>query len=436
MKINLIIIIAIIFSITTSCSEETDEALLEKDRKELIEILDTQKVLIYKFGKVCIRASVVNDTVSPELKAFRSKMKKVFSTIVHHDPDESLSVLEYLSIYRDYRDMSKFIQKTDEDQFPTLSEAIRTVYGVNNTSLEPYPELENAVKIYIQNLEHAFLSTILVSSRDMGKELALYECSKTYPELLPDQESKPLIRFFRGFLFFEKGLRYLSEDEISKNISWLEKHPEVALPLVKKMFQWGTFDNTQTHIGFHGINHLFRGLDRLTMEREIDEQRALDDFEIFIKDTKKLGLQNEAIWAIETFLYLKKEDNEKAIVALSKLKTSPLLSLDEKKGIEESIKYLEDRRPDKVLNGFYDKYFLTKIASKYIFSILSKINWEKIMKDQNVPHTEEIFGSIDAFDEFMKNMDTYTSGDAIKETGKELQKEGTKLWEKAKDVIK
>lgn len=429
MKINNIITIATILFMTISCSDETDEVLLEKDRKELAESLDTQKVLIYKFGKVCIRASVETDTISPEFKAFKSKMNKVFNTIVHHDSSKSLSVLEYLSIYKDYRDMNSFIQETDEDQFPTLSEAIRIAYG--DTS----PRLEGPMKIYLQNLEHAFLSAFVIGAGSMGKELSLYECTKTYPEFLPDLEVKSMVRFFRGFLFFEKGLRYLSEDEISKNIAWLDEHPEVAMPLIKKAFQWGTFDNKQTHIGFHGINHLFRGLDRLTMKREIDEQRALDDFEVFINDTKKLGLENEAIWAIETFLYLKKEEHKKAITSLTKLKSSPLLSSDEKKGIDESIGYLKERRPDKVLNGLYDNYFLSKIASKYMFSILAKIDWEQLIKDQNVPHTEEIFDSIDAFNEYMKNMDTYTSGDAIKKTGKDIQEKGTQLWEKAKDAM-
>ena len=38
-------------------------------------------------------------------------------------------MLEYLSIYRDYKKMEKFIMKTDEDVFPTITDALMVAYG-------------------------------------------------------------------------------------------------------------------------------------------------------------------------------------------------------------------------------------------------------------------------------------------------------------------
>lgn len=243
-----------------------------------------------------------------------------------------------------------------------------------------------------------------------------------------------MLQYFRGFLFFEKGLYYLSEDEISRNIDWLNNNEEVDLPYTRAMFQWGNLNNQQTHLGLHSLNHLFRGFDRLMMDREIDEKRALEDFEMFLKDAKEIGMDNEIVWSIETYLYLKNEENEKAILALKKLKTSTLLSSDDKEKLDESIEYVKNRKPGEVLNGVYDKYFLSKIATKYMFSILSKVDWKKVMKEQNVPHTEEIFKTMDNLKGFIENLEKYASTENLKEAGEDLKNKGESLWNKAKEL--
>ncbi|MCV6629509.1 MAG: short-chain dehydrogenase [Flavobacteriaceae bacterium] len=407
--------------------------MLEKDKRELVENLDSYKVTSYKFGKILIRASAEKDTISSEFQHFKSDLDRIFNKAVKYDLEnpESLSVLDYVSIYRDYKKMEDFIMETDEDIFPTLLDVFNVTYGDSISKQRAY--LKGEEKVYLQNIEHAVLSAIVILSKDMGKEVSLYECSKTNPSLLPDSEIKTLLRYFRGFLFYEKELYYLSEYEITSNIDWLNNNKGVDLPYTRAMFQWGNLNNEQTHIGIHSLNHLFRGFDRLMMESEMDEKRALEDFEVFLKDAKEIGLNNEIVWSVEIYLYLKNEENEKAIAALTHLKTSSLLSSEDKERIDESIEYVKGRKPGKVLNGFYDKYFLSKIATKYMFSILSNINWKKLMKKQHVPHTEEIFKTMDALKKFTENLIKYASTENLKDTGGELKNKGKSLWNKAKE---
>jgi hypothetical protein len=419
------------FFLITSCfnKEKTDEELLEKDKIELKENLDSYKITTYKFGKILIRSSAEKDTISTEFLSFKKDLDKIFNKVVKYDVKnpENLSLLDYILIYRDYKKMEDFIMKTDEDVFPTLVDAFNVIYGDSISKKREY--YKGKEKEYVQNIEHAILSAVVILSKDLGKEVSLYECTKTNPELLPDSEIKTLLQYFRGFLFFEKGLYYLSEDEISRNINWLNNNKNVDLPYTRAFFQWGNLDNESTHLGLHSLNHLFRGFDRLMMEREIDEKRALEDFEAFLKDANKIGLNNEITWSIETYLYLKNEENEKAIAALTKLKTSTLLSSEDKKRIDESIEYVKNREPDKVLNGFYDKFFLSKIATKYMYVILSKVDWEKVMKKQNVPHTDEIFKTIDNLKSFIDNLKKYGSTEELKNKGKSL-------WNKTKELAK
>jgi len=439
MKIrNIVLILILIISSSCVTKEKTDNELLVKDKKELVASLDSYKVTTYKFGKILIRASAEKDTVSTEFKAFKADLDRIFTKVMKYDIEnnKSLTVLDYISIYRDYKKMQKFIHNTDEDVFPTLTDSFRIIYKDSTENAEEIPYAKGKEKQEIQNIEHAILSAVVLLSKDLGKEVCLYECSKTKPALLPDSEIKTLLQYYRGFLFFEKGLHYLSEDEITRNIDWLNQNQKVDLPYTRAMFKWGNLNKEQTHIGFHSLNHLFRGFDRLMMQREIDEKRALEDFEVFISDSKKIGIDNEIIWSIETYLYLKHEEKDKAIASLTKLKTSKLLSTKDRKGIEESIAYLEKRETDKVLNGFYDKYFLSKIATKYMISILAEVDWKKILEDQEVPHTKEMFITIEKFKDFTEKMETYTSKEKLKEVGEGIKKEGKDLWNKANELIK
>ena len=428
-----IITILFLISLFISCStkEKTDEELLELDKITLTKSLDSYKVFPYKFAKIAIRSSFTRDTHSEEFQSFKSTLNKLSGKLMSHNVSEpqKLSFLDYLSIYRDYKKMEEFVMKTDEDQFPTISDVVAVVYGDSIRKKAPYYKGES--KKIVQSLEHTVLSVIPV----LGKEIALYECSKTNPDYLPDSEIKTLLHYLRGFLFFEKGLYYLSEDEITRNIAWLEKNEGIDLPYTREVFQWGNLNNEQTHTGIHGLNYLFRGFDRLMMKRKIDEERALQDFEVFIKDANEIGLQNEITWSIETYLYLKNEKKEKAIASLTKLKTSSLLSLKEKNKIDESIKYLKEREVGSLLNGAYDKYFLAKIATKYMFSMLAEVEWKKMLKEQNVPHVDEMFVMVDNVKHLMTNINLYMTKDGLKEVGEDLKNKGKGLFEKAKGLI-
>lgn len=421
----------------SSCSTEdkTDKELLEIDRIELIKSLDSYKILPYKFGKILIRSAVAKDTISTEFKSFKKDIDRLSKIMMGYENKslDKLSFLDYISIYRDYKKMENFVMKTDEDIFPPILDAFNVIYGDSISKTRPY--YSGKQKKIVESLEHSFLSAIVVLSKDLGKEVSLYECSKTNPELLPDTELKTLLQYFRGFLFFEKGLYYLSEDEISRNINWLNKNKDIDLPYTRSMFQWGNLDNKKTHLGIHSLNHLFRAFDRLMMDRNIDKERALEDLDVFLKDSKKIGLDNEVIWSVEAYLYLKNNKSEKAIVSLTKLRTSNLLSSKDKSKIDDSIEYLKNREPDSVLNGFYDKYFLSKIATKYMFSILSQVDWEKIMTAQNVPHTKEMFVVIDKFKKMTSNLNKYSTTERLKEVGEDLKNKGMNLFDKAKELV-
>lgn len=424
-----------------SCSsEQTDQILLEKDRVELAKSLTSDKIIVWKFGKIGLRAAGVQDTTMPEYQKHSRELQSVSRSLSGIDPKKKeLSITEMVLLYRDYRNIKSFIVETDEDVFPPLMDGINAVYAepVEKQNLVKHAaKRSEADKIFLQNMEHAILSMLVLATRDLGVEISLYECSKTQPDKLPDSEMKTLLQFVRGFLFFSNRFYYLSEDEIGSNIKWLEKNKDIDLPYTRAFFNWGKLNNEQTHVAFHSLNHLFRGFDRLMMKRDIDEERALDDFEAFLADAHKLGLQTELVWSIESYVAIKRGRNDQAIAALTKLKASPLLSDSEKKSIEESIGYLKERDPDAKLNGIYDKVFISKIGTRYMMVTLAKIDWRKLMKENKVSHTDEIFATIDRFKTLSAEMEKMTSQKNITDQGKGLKEKGNQLLDKVSDFLK
>lgn len=418
----------IAFVIAGCSSEQTDKLLLEKDRLALVKSLTSDKIIFWKFAKLGVRASAVKDTTMPEYRDHAKELRAVSGIIDKMGAGKNnISLVDAALLYRDYSKIKSFVIKTDEDIFPPLLDGIQPKVMPAHRS--------EADKVVLQNGEHAILSMLALAAKDLGMEISLYECSKTQPDKLPDSEMKTLLQFVRGLLFFTNKFYYLSEDEIGSNIKWLDKHEKVDLPYTRAFFKWGKFSNEQTHLAFHGLNHVFRGLDRLMMKREIDEERALDDFEIFLADAHKLGIQNETVWSIESFVYIKRGKNDQAIASLNKLKTSPLLTGGEQKSIVESIEYLNKREPDAKLNGVYDKFFIGKIATRQMLVVMAKIDWRKVLKENNITHTDKIFDTIDQFEVVNTELQKMADPESILQKGNELKDKGKKLLNNLPDLF-
>lgn len=408
----------------SSCSDadKTDQEMIDQDLKTLKESLNTEKVIGYKFCKLMMRASA--DKTSKHHGAFKNQLEDNMKRLMKLDQSKHLSVSEYLKMYSDYAQMRDYIVKTDEDVFPTFLESSSSFYGSGRKK----KQLQGKAKLKQEAYEHAVLSAVVMLSRDLGKEVALYECSEIDPEQLEDSEFKSLILFYRGFLFCEKGLYYLSERDLTANIEWLEKDTKTDLKWVRFFFGWKKQQNKQARTGFLSMNYLFRGLDRALGERDIDHERSLEDFEHFLKLSKEMGVSSELTLSIEAYVALKKGENDRAIMALTKLKDSPKLSDAEKNVIEESITHLQNDEADEVLDELYDKLFLAKIASNYMVEKTASIDWQTFLRKQHVPNSRKMMGTVTTFKSVVSAIERHASGESIKE-------EGESLWDEAKGLM-
>jgi hypothetical protein len=77
---------------------------------------------------------------------------------------------------------------------------------------------------------------------------------------------------------------------------------------------------------------------------------------------------------------------------------------------------------------------MTKIVSKYMIAVLSKIDWEKVMEENKVPHSAEIFTGIKKIQMMSNAVSDYTQPSALESGKKEISKKGSQLLEKAKGL--
>jgi len=435
MKKLLYILIVMVLLPGCSGGEKSDEFLLEKDRIALVNSLDTYKVKLYKFFKILVRASAEDKetTDSEEFKDAMVRLQKAMKHIERLEKGESLAFVEYISIYNDYKKIEKYISNADEDNFPTLTEVYLNKKLNSQTTTGRYFSGEG--KIQVEAYEHAVLGVGVLFARDLGKEISLYESSKTDMNYISDPQASLLIKYVRGLVYYANDLKYLAESEFSDNIELLNGNKNLDLEYVRLAFGWSNLDNSQTHTGYHGISHALRGAIRLSMDRKIDEERAIEDFEAFLKDAAALGLDNELVWTIETYVYLKNEESEKAIASLRKLRTSALLTEDDKLKIDKSIKYLENRDTDSVLSGVYDKFFLSKIALAYTYEVLSKVDWQKILKEQFDVDISGISRYIKITENLSANINKHVTGESLEDVGNEIKEKGKNLFDKAKKFL-
>lgn len=427
--------VLVLLLLATACGELSDAELLARDKADLADKLSSNKVFSYKFCKLVLRSAHAPGAEDPATREFAAAALPLYNTVLKFDKNAKTKpgIGDYLRLYTTYLELKDYVTKTDEDIYPPLVEALGLVYAIDS---QPQP-LTKEERLIMQNVEHAALSGLVMLSKDLGRPIALYECAETEPQFLPDGEVKTLLQLYRGFIFFQAGFYYVAHEALSDNISWLSAHPQVPLRYMQALFHFDDLNTAKAHTAYRALNYLLRGMDQLMMERDIDEERALDDFGHFIEDAKAVGMDNELVWVVEAYLYMKKEESDKAITALQKLRGSPLLSSKEKDAIAETIGYLQDRAPDKALNRVYDNVFMGRIVVTYMLARLAEVDWKALMLEQDIPHTEEIFATVDQLKTTIQQIDRYTDLDTIAAVGMQVEQkaeeQGKSLWNKAKD---
>ena len=88
------------------------------------------------------------------------------------------------------------------------------------------------------------------------------------------------------------------------------------------------------------------------------------------------------------------------------------------------------------MNGVYDKAFISKIVVSFVYDKLSKMDWEKVFRENNIENGKEILVAIENFKELNKKIQEIKDMKYLEDNSTKLKEEGNKIWDKAKDLIK
>ncbi|NJO92487.1 MAG: hypothetical protein HC831_28575 [Chloroflexia bacterium] len=267
------------------------------------------------------------------------------------------------------------------------------------------------------------LCGLMMAAKPLPPSFQLYEASKLNIEYIEKTEIKPVGAILKGSSLMMNKWYYLSEEALSQGINSLDNE---KLYFVYKnypsLFKEAKVSSEEAQIiQLHALSCLMRGFVRSRMDDEDKIDQGLEDFELFLEDADKIGLDNELVWLAGAYVNIKKEKPDEAIVYLEKFKQSELISDSEKGAVDEIIAYLNKREPDKALNTVYDKLFIGKLIFRHIAEYLKEIDWYKELEKSETGRQflkiSEVVGV--EYEKMESGFDT----DKLKEKGKELLKD-------------
>lgn len=406
-----------------SCSSEmTDEELLEKDKTQLKEQLDSESVILYKLCKMITRST--NDDKLDEHVGKNKEDFKILTNLFNKvKKDQDLSTGEYLSFASSFKEVHSFVEKTDEDIFPSFFESLKAT----GNSKQIFKT--GSAKDIQDSQEHALMGLFVKFGGGFPASVSFYECTQIETDKLPDAKARFYFRLYKGFILLENDLKYLAEKEFTDNIVELKKDKSLDFREVNVVFGKEQFNKEKSMKLALMVNYVLRGIDRSMMDREIDHERSLEDFEAGMNLAHELGIQDEFIWPIEAFIYIDKGENKKAIATLKKLEQSKMLSDDEKQIVGTAIKALEKGDSEAAIaDGAFDAEFVSNLVSEIGFGRFTEKAEQKVTSSKQYSYIKK---KTEAMTKFI----SIPGGSTEPADSKDAKKDDESYWDKAKKLV-
>jgi hypothetical protein len=363
-------------SLLLSCTKEDP---IQKEERLLKERLEGSKYELYKTVKVALRCGK-ESTQNPELAEAR---KSIFdfglgvlnkaSSLSHGQLHDSTPKPNLLQLGTAAWKAKKILLAHDEDEFPTIMENI--IWMAFNEEIKNDTIYSVINKIYNKDTEHVLFGAIWCLSMKLN-DFALYELSRVDDEKLAFLEIKALSKPIKAFALYSAEYYWLAEREMDKYLYFLETNRQAIIEnTILATISTDTQNPDAHYYELHGIGHLLRSLARMKIEEK--EETAYQDQELFLADAEKAGIDNELTWMINVYLAIRHEDKEKAVLYLSKLENSTLLSESEKQSIVEIKDYVQTREKKGVFNFVKDKMAFVSISSKLVKKEVSESKYAK-----------------------------------------------------------
>ncbi len=368
MKYKLFLAISLSALFIFSCGKK-EEDQRKKEEKKIQAQLNNTKIQLYKSMKIALRSTATVGQ-NPELDSARKNMFRLVGSVLSSgasilDKSKPIEIhpLELFALGKEIYDTKDVLLKTDEDSLPTLLANIFYVFTGSAVINSPYFPLA-----YNNNHEHILLSLLWQVTPSAPKDFSLYEVYKSDEAHISDLSLKLVYQLTKSFVFYENEYYYHSFDKCNEYLAFMEKNKKLIeeTPIIN-ITDEGPVAGEKSYYQMHGMGLIIKALDENKMGKD---KEMLNDMELFLDDMQKGGLDNELTWLVSAYVFISKEEYEKAIPALEKLGKSDKLPAEEKKAISELLQYCKARKKGDALNMFKDKLAFGKITFSLVMDRL------------------------------------------------------------------
>lgn len=434
---NRLLIISLIVLTTSGFGFLSPKSSLESDLEDQQDTLDSIFVAYWKGGKISLRSLPLNeDTEVINFEAISDQqakdlglgphLKRLFDNKPMFDEKKSksedlnseTSELSITHIYEFSKELYKMKDKTqhlNEDDYPTFLEVI--AHGKRVTSGETL----NYPKPWTNSLDH-WAFALMMEARTIFNSWKTYELEKVDINELVTTDLKSMASLHKGIDSLRNGWFFLADLSFTRSITELNKDgfslASSTEILVNEQLIDGFTAQQQTKLVLRATSYLMRGWAREQSEDEVLSKQASDDVELALKDFNQLGIDNELVWSAESYLYIKKEDTERALISLNKLSNSEMLSAHEKELIEDTKTHLKNREPDKAMNFLTDKIFMYRLGFSYAYAYAEQVEWVAILS--KTEEGRDILNKFNRLESAIKTAKEYLSLEEVKNKSKAL----------------
>lgn len=393
-----------------ACGPKEDP--LEREKKEMKESLESTEALIYRGLKITLRSLPANALDSSKKQQDATKIQALTLSLLSKalgmaGNDSAFSVTEYIGLVKEVSSLKDQLGDTDEDRYPTILE----IFLASGNAAD-----KKEFAWYNNSYEHLILAMAWAGAK-APRAFRVYETSKIEPSAIGDPSVALMASFIRGSTFHLEKWDHSSEAEFTWYLDHLEKERRkiTAFMLQQELLKSEKKTEQQAYSELRAIGLGMRGIVRLQIEKEDD---AMDDLDGFISEARTAGIDNEALWAVGTYVSLKKERKDSALMYLGKLEKSSLLGGEEKEVVAEVKKYVEARESGKAMNKVFDKVFIAKVLSLEVKRRSAAVDWYgQISKSET---GNKFLGFSDQLRAEYENIARHTDGGSLKEQAKGL----------------
>ncbi|VAW71214.1 hypothetical protein MNBD_GAMMA10-3194 [hydrothermal vent metagenome] len=375
-----------------SCGFFETEQSIATDKAQRREVLQGLASTYWQGAKISVRSLKIGEAVeSIDFAAIKKQQQSELQLGKHlsriydwefllreEEPDvKALSVSELVELAQEIYQMSDTIKSMDEDDYPTMMQVI------SNSRIALKKEPIELPEHWNNSMEHWAFAVVMESRFGFGSWKS-YELSKMKIDDFKTTDLKVFSSVHKAIDELRSEWFYLAEQTLTQALDALEREKITLMPGSQGLFsKANTSENTveqQFKFQMKALIHLLRGFARKQTKRVELEALALEDVQAAVNNFSLAGVDNELVWLAESYLYIKNEEPEKAIQALTKLEGSRYIGKKEKKIIQETVQKIKDRDPDGALNLLTDKIIMYKLGMSYAVSYFNEIEWLKILE--------------------------------------------------------